>query len=45
MIYDCANEMTQYHNKKVRLSNEEQDKLRGYRKTNLNRLKSGLEKK
>ena len=44
MIYDCANEMTRYHNKKVRLSQEEQDKLRGYRDTNLDRLKNGLEK-
>jgi len=44
MIYDCANEMTRYHNKKVRLSKEEQDKLRGYRDTNMDRLKNGLEK-
>ncbi len=44
MIYDCANEMTRYHNKKVRLSKEEQDKLRGYRDANLDRLKNGLEK-
>ena len=45
MICDCANEMTRYHNKKVRLSEEEQDKLRGYRDANLDRLRNGLEKK
>jgi len=44
MIYDCAYEMTKFHNEKVRLSEEEKDKLRGYRDTNLDRLKNGLEK-
>lgn len=44
MIYDCANEMTRYHNKKVRLSEEEKEKLRGYRDANLDRLKNGLQK-
>lgn len=44
MIFDCANEMTKYHNKKVRLSEEEKTKLRDYRDTNLDRLKSGLDK-
>ena len=44
MIYDCANEMTRYHNKKVRLSKEEQDKLRDYRDANLDRLRNGLQK-
>ena len=44
MIYDCANEMTKYHNVKVRLSEEEKTKLRDYRDTNLERLSKGLDK-
>ena len=44
MIYDCANGMTRYHNKKVRLSEKEKDKLRGYRDANLDRLRNGLQK-
>jgi hypothetical protein len=44
MIYDSSAEMAKYHNEKVRLPQEEQDKLRGYRDTNLERLKKGLEK-
>jgi len=44
MIYDSSVEMTKYHNEKVRLPKEEQDKLRGYRDTNLERLEKGLEK-
>ena len=44
MIYDCANEMTKYHNEKVRLSEEEKTKLRDYRDTNLERLSKGLDK-
>ncbi len=44
MIYDCSTEMTKYHNEKVRLSEKDKDKLRGYRDTNLERLESGLAK-
>ena len=44
MIYDCSIEMTKYHNEKVRLSEDDQSKLRDYRDTNLTRLKNGLEK-
>ena len=44
MIYDCANEMTKFHNEKVRLSEEERKKLKGYCNTNLERLRKGLEK-
>ncbi len=44
MIYDCSTEMTKYHNGKVRLSDNDQSKLRSYRDTNLTRLKNGLEK-
>lgn len=44
MLYNCAREITKFHNKKVRLSKEEQNKLADYRDTNLQRLKNGLEK-
>lgn len=44
MIYDSANEITKFHNDKVRLSEEEKNKLRSYRDTNLDRLENGLEK-
>ena len=44
MIYDCSSEMAKYHNEKVRLSEADKDKLRGYRDANLDRLKKGLEK-
>jgi len=42
MIYDCSTEMTSFLNKKVRLSQKEQDKLKEYRDKNLERLKNGL---
>ena len=44
MIFDSSKEVGKYHNEKVRLSEEEQNKLRSYRNINLNRLKKGLEK-
>ncbi len=44
MIYDSSNEMAKYHNEKVRLSEADKDKLRGYRDANLERLKNGLAK-
>lgn len=42
MIYDCSKEMMDFLNEKVRLSEKDQSKLRGYRETNLTRLKNGL---
>lgn len=44
MIYDCSKEMMDFLNKKVRLSEKDQSKLRGYRDTNLTRLTNGLDK-
>ena len=44
MIYDSAKEMTKYHNEKVRLSEEESKKLKGYGDANLERLSKGLDK-
>jgi len=42
MIYDCSKEMMNFLNKKVRLSEKDKSKLRGYRDTNLTRLTNGL---
>jgi len=42
MIYDSSNEMGKFHNAKVRLSEEDKKKLRGYRDANLVRLGNGL---
>lgn len=42
MIYNCSTEMMAFLNEKVRLSEKDQGKLRGYRETNLTRLKNGL---
>lgn len=44
MIYNCSQEMMKFLNEKVRLSEKDQDKLRGYRETNLKRLTNGLAK-
>lgn len=44
MIYNCSKEMMKFLSEKVRLSDSDQSKLREYRKTNLDRLKKGLEK-
>lgn len=44
MIFDSSKEMGKYHNEKVRLSEDEKDKLRGYRDANLERLRNGLMK-
>jgi hypothetical protein len=44
MIYDCSKEMMDFLNEKVRLSEIDKEKLRGYRETNLTRLTNGLTK-
>lgn len=42
-MFDCAKEITQFHDQDVRLPKATQDKLRGHRQANQNRLKQGLE--
>lgn len=42
MIYDCSKEMMKFLNEKVRLSENDQAKLRAYRDTNLTRLTNSL---
>lgn len=44
MIYDCSKEMMDFLNEKVRLSEIDKEKLRGYREKNLIRLTNGLAK-
>ena len=41
-MYDTNKEISKYHNDKVRLPQTTQDKLRGHRQANQNRLKNGL---
>lgn len=43
-MYNTSDELTKFHDQKVRLPNATQDKLRGHRKANQDRLKKGLEK-
>ena len=42
MIFDSSKEMMEFLDEEVRLSQNEQDKLRDYRETNLERLENGL---
>ena len=44
MIYDCSKEMMAFLEKKVRLSKEDKNDLKDYRKKNLTRLTNGLKK-
>ena len=41
-MYQCSKEIKRYHNKKVTLSGDEQDGMRGRRNVNRKRLKKGL---
>lgn len=43
-VYDLHRELNVFHDNDVRLSYDEKSKLAGYRDTNLDRLKSGLDK-
>ena len=44
-MYNCAKEITQFHDQEVRLPQSTQDKLREHRKANQSRLKQELAKK
>lgn len=43
-MYDCASDLTSFHNTHVRLSRPAQQKLAEYRETNKDRVEKGLEK-
>ena len=43
-MFDLHDEMNEFHRDHVRLDTDERNKLAGYRDTNLERLKSGLDK-
>jgi len=42
-MYNTSDELTKFHDQKVRLPNATQDILRSHRKANQDRLKKGLE--
>lgn len=43
-MIDCSDEITEFHNKHVRLTKSQTGKLANYRETNINRLEAGLTK-